>query len=115
MMSAMADDSTSRAGGGGEPGPFDETWGKVLLLLCRKRRTVNELAEQLGLTDNAVRAQLQRLQDQGLVRLAGSRPGVRRPHADYELTAKGRRMFPRAYQPVLRTLVDVLMQQLPAE
>ena len=87
---------------------FGTTKGKVLVLLCRGPRTVGELAGHLRVTANAVRAQLQRLQRDGLVRPAGSRRGVRRPHVDYELTAKALRMFPRAYEPVLRKLVDAL-------
>src|SRR5687768_3987985 len=89
------------------------TQGRILVLLCRGRRTVTELAEHLGLTDNAVRAQLHRLQRDGLARLAGSRRGVRRPHADYELTSKARELFPKAYEPLLQNVVDVLEDQLP--
>lgn len=48
------------------------------------------------------------------VRRAGSRRGVRRPHADYELTPKGRAVFPRGYEAVMRALVDVLPDHLPA-
>ena len=93
---------------------FDTTRGKVLLLLCRGPRTVNELMEELGVTDNAVRAQLANLQAGGLVEQVGLRPGTRKPHADYELTPKARQLFPRAHEPVLRTLVDVLGERLPA-
>src|SRR5688500_5797183 len=93
---------------------FGNTRGKVLLLLCRGPRTVNELMEELGVTDNAVRAHLSNLQDDGLVRQVGLRPGTRKPHVDYELTPKARELFPRAHEPVLRTLVDVLEERLPA-
>jgi predicted ArsR family transcriptional regulator len=93
---------------------FASTAGKVLALLCHGRCTVDELAIQLKLTDNAVRAQLQRLQRDGLVHAAGSRRGVRRPHVDYDLTAKARRLFPTAYEPVLRELVGALARSLPA-
>src|SRR4051812_11842385 len=86
---------------------------QILLLLCRVRRTVAELAADLRVTDNAVRAQLQRLQRDGLVRAAGSRAGVRRPHAEYELTDAARALFPRAYEPVLQTLMNVLSARLP--
>src|SRR3712207_2092688 len=96
-------------------GLFDTTRGKLLRLLCQGTQTVNELAEALGLTDNAVRAQLAALQTTGLVREAGMRPGVRRPHVDYELTPKARTLFPQAYEPALRTLLDVLRRQLPAD
>src|SRR4051812_24150796 len=91
------------------------TRGKVLLLLCHGPRTVNELMEELGVTDNAVRAQLQNLQQAGLVRPLGLRPGVRKPHVDYELTPTARRLFPQAHEHVLLALVDVLRERLPPE
>lgn len=93
---------------------FETTRGKLLLLLCQGPRTVNELMEELGVTDNAVRAQLVSLQQGGMVRQVGLRPGTRKPHVDYELTPKARQFFPRAHEPVLRTLVDVLRERLPA-
>jgi predicted ArsR family transcriptional regulator len=86
----------------------------MLLLICYGRDTVEQLAEDLKLTDNAVRAQLQRLERDGLASKRGLRPGVRRPHVRYELTPKARLLFPRAYEPVLRTLVDVVTEQVPA-
>jgi predicted ArsR family transcriptional regulator len=92
---------------------FETTRGKLLVLLCRASRTVNELVDELGVTDNAVRAQLANLQEAGLVRQVGLRPGTRKPHLDYELTSKARQLFPQAHEPVLRTLVDVLRERLP--
>jgi predicted ArsR family transcriptional regulator len=92
---------------------FDTTRGKLLLLLCRGPRTVNELTAELGITDNAVRAQLANLQQTGLVRQVGLRPGTRKPHVDYELTPQARDLFPQAHEPVLRALVDVLRERLP--
>jgi predicted ArsR family transcriptional regulator len=83
------------------------------MLLCRRQRTVGELAGALRLTSNAVRAQLQRLLRDGLAQQAGSRPGVRRPHADYHVTSKGRRLFPTGYEAVLNALLDVLAKRLP--
>jgi predicted ArsR family transcriptional regulator len=101
--------------GGTEDAALDTTRGRILGLLCRGPCTVNELAAELGLTDNAVRAQLERLARDGLVRQAGTRPGTRKPHADYGLTPEARRVFPRAYEPVLKHLVDVLADRLPPE
>jgi predicted ArsR family transcriptional regulator len=91
---------------------FSTTKGRTLVLLCQGRRTVNELATELRVTDNAVRAQLQRLVRDGLARSAGSRRGVRKPHVEYELTAKARELFPRAYEPVLQELMQVLKDRL---
>lgn len=94
---------------------FGATKGKILVLLCRGRHTVAELAGLLGVTDNAVRAQLQRLERDGLVLRTGSRQGVRRPHAEYELSPAALKLFPRAYEPFLKHLVDVLRDQLAAK
>jgi predicted ArsR family transcriptional regulator len=78
-----------------------------LLHLCVGPPTVNELAEQLDLTDNAGRAQLESLQTSGLVRQAGLGPGTRKPHVDYELTPAVRQFFPTAHRPVLGALIAV--------
>jgi predicted ArsR family transcriptional regulator len=91
------------------------TTGRILILLCSGRQTVTDLARELGLTNNAVRAQLDRLQRDGLVQPAGARRGVRRPHAEYELAPEARELFPKAYEPVLRSLVDVMLERLPLE
>jgi predicted ArsR family transcriptional regulator len=90
----------------------DSTRGRLLALLCPGSQTVFDLAEALGLTDNAVRAQLQRLERDGLVARAGSRRGVRRPHVEYQLTADGLELFPKAYEPVLIELLNVLRERL---
>jgi predicted ArsR family transcriptional regulator len=88
------------------------TKGKILVSLCWKHQTVSELADAMGLTDNAVRAQLERLERDGLVAKAGSRPGVRRPHAEYELTSDALKLFPRAYEPALIQVVNVITDRL---
>ena len=92
---------------------FNSTKGKLLLLLCRGPRTVNELMAELGVTDNAVRAQLANLQEADLVRPVGLRPGTRKPHVEYELTPKARRLFPEAYEHALKVLVGVMHERLP--
>jgi len=88
------------------------TRGRILALLCRGRATVTELAAHLHVTDNAVRAQLQRLERDALVVQAGSRAGVRRPHVEYELSPEALNLFPTAYEPVLSNLVQVLADRL---
>jgi DeoR family suf operon transcriptional repressor len=90
-----------------------KTQWQVLLLLCQKPQTVNELAAALELTDNAVRAQLETLTAGGLVQQTGWRPGVRRPHAEYGLTERAANLFPKAYEPAFRAVVDVLTERLP--
>jgi predicted ArsR family transcriptional regulator len=88
------------------------TRGRIILLLLREGRTVNELAEALKLTDNAVRAHLTALERDGLVRQSGSRPGRRKPNAVYDLTAKAKLLFPKVYGVALRHLLDVLKERL---
>lgn len=83
-------------------------------MLCRNRHTVDDLANRLGVTHNAIRAQLQRLERDGYVVQAGSRRGVRRPHVEYELRAEALHLFPRAYEPVLNYVVNALTDRLGA-
>src|SRR5690242_11888784 len=85
------------------------TRGRILKLLCDRPHTVLDLTAELGTTHNAVRAQLERLAREGFVHQRGSQPGVRRPHALYELSPSGRDLFPKAYEPVLRALAEVLL------
>src|SRR5947209_2872249 len=88
------------------------TRGRVLESLCYVPRTAAELAEQLRLTTNAVRSHLEALGRDGLVRQTGLRRGTRRPFVTYDLTPQGQRLFPNGYEPVLRELVEVLLERL---
>lgn len=95
---------------------FTSTRGQILLLLRRSARTVDELAQKLHLTDNAVRAHLATLERDGLVRQRGERRGASKPAALYELAQEGESLFPKAYGQVLHELFDVLHEQIePAE
>ena len=94
---------------------YASTRGQVVSLLRRGRRTVDELAEALGLTDNAVRAHLAGLERDGLVKQEGVRRGASKPAYSYELTPDAERLFPKAYGPVLRQFLDVLAERLPPD
>ena len=91
------------------------TRGKIITLLRRGERTVNELAAELELTDNAVRTHLAALERDGLAVLAGVRRGVGKPSHVFVLTPEAESLFPRAYAIVLRTLVETLRAALPPE
>jgi predicted ArsR family transcriptional regulator len=91
------------------------TRGQIALLLRRAARTVNELAQQLDLTDNAVRAHLATLERDGLVAQEGLRRGASKPSYAYHLTTAGEDLFPKAYGLVLRELLDVMSNRLPPE
>lgn len=94
---------------------FDSTRGQIVALLRRSGRTVDELAKALGLTNNGVRAHLATLERDGIVRQRGSvRPGSAggKPAYVYELTSDAEDLFPKAYEPVLHHLLDVLVQEI---
>jgi predicted ArsR family transcriptional regulator len=96
---------------------LESTRGQVATLLRRGPRTVEELAAELGLTDNAVRNHLAVLERDGVVRQTGVRrgKGAGKPAAVYTLHPAAESYFSRAYQPVLAAVLDVLVAELPAE
>lgn len=94
---------------------FESTRGQIVTLLRRSGRTVDELAKVLGLTNNGVRAHLATLERDGIVRQRGSvRSGSAggKPAYVYELTPGAEDLFPKAYEPVLQHLLDVLAQEI---
>lgn len=94
---------------------FATTRGQIILLLRRANQTVEDLAQALDLTDNAVRAHLATLERDGLVEQRGARRGVGKPAHIYALTAGAERLFPKAYEPVLRGLLDTLVERQRAD
>lgn len=91
---------------------FESTRGRIVTLLRGKNGTVNELAEKLGMTDNAVRAHLATLERDGLVRQGGVQRGHRKPHFAYELTPEAEHLFPKSYDAILNALLSVLKERL---
>ncbi len=94
---------------------FASTRGKILTLLRRGSRTVEELAEALDLTDNAVRAHLVALERDGLVRQGGQRRSSSKPASTYNLAQAAEDLFPKAYGQVLGQLLNVLHEQMTPE
>jgi predicted ArsR family transcriptional regulator len=95
---------------------FHSTKGRVLALLRRGERTVEELAAALGVSDNAVRPHLMALERDGLIHQRGARSTGGKPASVYQVMADADRLLTRAYVPVLTQLVGVLMEQMkPAE
>jgi predicted ArsR family transcriptional regulator len=90
------------------PQLFESSRDQILRLLRQSPRSVNDLMAALGVTDNAVRANLARLERDGLVQQAGRRPGFRKPESIYDITPAAERLFAKAYGPVLETLLAVL-------
>lgn len=91
---------------------FDSTRGRIIRLVRGTTKTVNELAEELGLTDNAVRAHLLSLERDGLIKQTGVQRGTRKPHFAYELTAEADNLFPKAYDALVNQLIAVLKGRL---
>ncbi|HXF25568.1 MAG TPA: ArsR family transcriptional regulator [Gemmatimonadaceae bacterium] len=94
---------------------LETTRGKVLALLQRGSRTVDEIATALQITDNAVRAHIMSLERDGLVTRRGSRPTGTRPAYAYELTPDALRGLSDASRPVLSSLLGVLDERLPQQ
>jgi predicted ArsR family transcriptional regulator len=87
-------------------------------MLRRSKCTVEDLARALDLTDNGVRAHLAVLERDGIVVQRGSlrrTSGGGKPAYVYELTQEGEELFPKAYEPTLGRLLDVLCERLGPE
>ena len=96
---------------------WESSRGHLVALLRRGALTVEDMAQSLGVTDNAVRNHLTMLERDGLVRQVGVRrgSGAGKPAVLYELHPDAEPLFSRAYAPVLTTVVDVLVDALPAK
>lgn len=94
---------------------FASTRGRIITLLRRASHTVDELAQALDLTDNAVRAHLAALERDGFVQQRGERRGGGKPAYVYDLAPGAEQLFPKAYGPVLRQLLEVLSEQMTSE
>lgn len=98
---------------------FESTRGRIVTLLRRSGRTVEELARALGLTDNGVRSHLAILERDGIVLQRGTVSrgggGGGKPAYVYELTPEAEALFPKAYEPVLRQLLNVMAEHLGRE
>lgn len=95
---------------------LNATRAKVISFLHSGERTVKELAEELDLTTNAVRAHLESLQRNGIVQQSGFRSSARKPHRIYKLTPQGERLLFQGCEPLLTHTLAALAERLhPAE
>jgi len=96
---------------------LETTRGQLVTLLRRGPRSVDDLAREIGLTPNAVRAHLATLERDGMIRQSGTRrgPGVGKPATLFELHPDGEAFLSRAYAPVLGALVEEMVSQLSPE
>ena len=93
------------------------TRGRIIGLLRRSERSVDELAAELGVTDNAVRAQLETLERESVVHQTRVRHtgGVGKPATMYAIRPDVESAFSTAYAPVLGALVTALGDRLSAK
>lgn len=96
---------------------LEKTRARVVELLRHRARTTDELAAELGLSDNAVRAHLATLERDGLVQAAGERREGRvgKPATVYQITPDAEPLFSQAYLPFLRSLLAALGERLSKE
>ena len=76
---------------------------------------MEELATALGVTDNAVRAQLASLERDGMVRQHGLRRGSGKPSFSYALQSEFEPLLSKAYIPMLVRLLRGMGERLPAQ
>jgi predicted ArsR family transcriptional regulator len=88
------------------------TRNRIVQLLRKRKCTIEDLAKELGITENAIRAQVALLRSEGLVEPVGEIKGTRKPALIYGPTRDVDLYFSKAYPSVLANLVDVLADQM---
>jgi predicted ArsR family transcriptional regulator len=96
---------------------LEKTRARVVELLRHGGKTTDELAAELGLSDNAVRAHLATLERDGLVQAGGERREGRvgKPATIYQIPPDAEPLFSQAYLPFLRSLLGALGERLSKE
>jgi predicted ArsR family transcriptional regulator len=89
----------------------DTTKGRILEELITGPRTARDLASVLKIRESAVRTHLERMVERGIVQPSFHREGVGRPRKRFSLTPEGFELFPRRYEMLLDTLVEVLLER----
>jgi predicted ArsR family transcriptional regulator len=82
-------------------------------LLERRRCTINDLAEAVGINPISVRHHIIKLEAEQLVASEEERQGVGRPPRVYFLTEDGFERFPTRYLRLTNRLLDQLKESLP--
>ena len=84
----------------------------LLAMMRRSKRSINELAGVLGITDNAVRTHVAAMERDGMIRAAGvERATGGKPAQLYELTPEAEEMFPKAYAAILNGVLSLLEER----
>lgn len=89
-----------------------ETRMRLLRLVRGSALSIGELAEALGISENAVRGHVAAAERDGLVRQAGVQRGTGgKPARLYELSPGAEELFPKAYALVFTELVRTLREE----
>lgn len=91
---------------------FSSTRGRIITLLRRSSRTVEELTQELNMTHTAVRAHLATLERDGLIQHHNERRGSGKPMAVYELAPAAAYLFPRVYSQLTNQFLEVLPKHM---
>jgi predicted ArsR family transcriptional regulator len=94
---------------------LDTSRGRIVTLLQRGGLTVDDIASELSLSANAVRAQITAMERDGVVKRIGRRPGTTRPFHIFQLTPEVEQLLSQAYVPLLTQLVQVFANALPSD
>ena len=90
--------------------------GDVLVALKKAQPlTARELADQFGVTPNALRRHLKELEAEGTVRYRREIRGVGGPVFAFSLTESGERLFPQGYDSALSAVLDLVRDKLGSE
>ena len=92
---------------------LDTSRGRIVSILRTGAGTADDIATKLGLTRSAVRIQIAAMEQDGVVKKIGKRPGTTRPSHIYELSPEIEQLLSKAYVPLLTHLIDVFAEALP--
>jgi predicted ArsR family transcriptional regulator len=92
---------------------FQSTKGKIVTALRRRHAaSAVDLAEEFGLSTNAVRQQLLTLERDGYVAERAVRRGPTKPTLEYSLTPAAETLFPQRYDLMLNALLREVKENL---
>src|SRR5215469_10420068 len=94
---------------------FSSTRGRIVTLLRRSSRTVEELTQELHMTHTAVRAHLATLERDGLIQHHNERRGSGKPSAVYDLAPAAEYLFPRVYSQLMYQFLEVLPKHMTSD
>ena len=83
------------------------------VLLTRPKRTINELADEVGINPISVRHHIASLEADNLISSEEEHHGVGRPRQVYSLTEAGMELFPTRYVRLTVRLLEQLKESMP--